>query len=518
MSGKNRSSWSTARLLLSHEMTLAIRALALDRLPGKGRLLAAGIVLMIIHVHGLALSFPLPEAGLETNSERVIAGIVVWYVWLTMLQLALSRSMVILYTRNDSDLMLAAPLNAAGLVIARTVSVAAATLMAAALLLFPFANMSIVTGKSWMWSVFLIAPLGALLASALGMAGSLAMVQWLGARRARSVILWALPAFVVAGGLLSLFAVGWLRRIAEAGADDLIATWVVQAAKPTALLLMAEGEALLWLAAATAAAMGFAWIKVSADMLDRANQSGHRHWRLWKRRARPRRLRGQFQVQTCWKEWVLLMRDPLNLSNVALPLVAMVPSILVGGVRDPSLAALEVAITSALITVFAGFVVIQIGVITVNMDEAPSMIYSSPQRVGRLVQAKAWAAMIPASAIAMGLIATVVALRGAAYLYAVPAVFIACFATGALLAKHARIAERAAIGKLERSDIPLFLKSVGLSTAAAAGSALLVLGQEGAGVGTLAVLWLLAQQSWKSGGAVRTAGALWQPGDSKATK
>ena len=180
-------------------MRLAWRDLGLKRLK---IVLALGAILWVaLHVALAGLFSTRVDLATAWPAGAVLAGASLWFVFTLMLSHAITRSVGVLFDRGDLDLLLASPLPPRHVFIVRGLGVAFGSVAVYALLLTPFAHVGLLYGRPALLAIYpALAALG-LLAAALGMALTLALVRILGARRAR-VVAQRLGAFVGAAFFL----------------------------------------------------------------------------------------------------------------------------------------------------------------------------------------------------------------------------------------------------------------------------------------------------------------------------
>ena len=115
----------------------------------------------------------------------VLVGATLWFLFTLMLSQAITRSVGVFFERGDLDLLLASPIAPRNVFLVRGVGVAISVVAFYAFALTPFAHAGIVAGDLALLALYPALAALALLATAAGMALTIALVRLLGARRAR---------------------------------------------------------------------------------------------------------------------------------------------------------------------------------------------------------------------------------------------------------------------------------------------------------------------------------------------
>ena len=326
----------------------------------------------------------------------VLVGLFAWFVCTLMLSQAITLSVGVFFERGDLDLLLASPLPPRSVFVVRGLGVAVSVVAVYAVLLAPVAHVGLLTGESQLLAIYpALAGVG-LLATAIGVAMTVALVRLLGARRARiaAQILGALVGaalFVAvqvgnfvspgrtAGWMLALYGAaeqqGWLAR-------DSVA-WLPLAA------LLGEPRALLLLCGAGVAAFA---LVVSA--LERRFLAGTQEATTappaQRRDGRPVRFRGGLWRIVLVKEWKLIARDPQILAQTLLQGIYMLPIALLWLRKDAPQATLPPAMVMLAAMLASGLVWL-----TVAAEDAPELLASAPVDRGFLRRAKLVAGLAP---------------------------------------------------------------------------------------------------------------------------
>jgi len=171
--------------LLRHELRLVWRNVGGARksvlivLGGTLWLAYHAVVWMLLRFVGNIASLP--------PVTYLVGGAILWLVFTLMVSQAIMLSVSAFFDRGDLDLVLSSPLPPRNVFIVRGLGVAVASVTLYAVLLTPFAHAGLVTGKLVLLAVYPALAALALLAAAIGMGLTIALVRALGARRARTV-------------------------------------------------------------------------------------------------------------------------------------------------------------------------------------------------------------------------------------------------------------------------------------------------------------------------------------------
>jgi ABC-2 type transport system permease protein len=190
-----------ARLILRNDLRLLWRDLGNSKwrtLVRSGALV--GILFVVLNVASIALLFalrPSPSLGAET---------LIWLFFaFLMLGTAMNQAISVLFERADFDLLLASPVSARAILLARITGMTCGAALSAAIFLVPLLN-GAVLALSWRYSAaYLVWWLLACLVASAGVWLTLLLVRWLGARRAR---VWAQVLSAVLGGSVYLVIQG----------------------------------------------------------------------------------------------------------------------------------------------------------------------------------------------------------------------------------------------------------------------------------------------------------------------
>lgn len=165
------------------------------------------------------------------------------------------------------------------------------------------------------------------------------------------------------------------------------------------------GDIWLWAAIALGAFVAAVWWYASSFAADAAAISGLGARR---RRAarRARAMRGGVRGTLVRKEWRLLRRDPLLMSQILLPLLYLAPLFIIFGTRLSNEEVGRVAaagFASAFVLLLTTFAA-SLAWLTVSAEDAPDLIASAPVTRDEIDLAKAIAAGAPAAALLLPLV------------------------------------------------------------------------------------------------------------------
>lgn len=412
--------------LVAQQARLGWRSLLARR--GALWVLGGGLLLMV--VIGLALSGPLRRVavalgGLDQLSDLplLVLGLASLLAFTLMLSVAVSGTLEALYERGDLDLLLGAPIPPRRVLASRVLGVALLAAQGSALLVVPLLVIGLAAG---LWrSLGLLPWLAALalLAAALGALLTLGLVRLLGVRAARTV---ASVVGALAGASFYL-ASQWgnitgLTGNRMASAQTSLALFERLQAALNGPGPLGASSPLWWparaawlepgptLALLTLAGLVFA---ATVPLLERAflhgaqDAASHPARRAARASGRTRFRSGAAAV--LFKEWRLLLRDPLLLSRTLLQLVYLVPLSLVL-LRGGGSAALGGTASILLGGTLAG----ALARLTVDAEDAPDLLQSAPLGLDRLSRLKLLAAVAPVLTIVV-VLAALVAWRVAAW-------------------------------------------------------------------------------------------------------
>jgi ABC-2 type transport system permease protein len=382
--------------LLAHELRLVWRG------SGGARtwllLLFGGVLWAAVHLVAWAvLTGWTRQGGQLTGSMLLLGGTLTWVLLSLMLSSAMTLSVNALFTRDDLDLLLSSPIPVDTVFWVRGLGIALSCSAIWLLLLSPFAHVGLVLGRPSLLAIYPVLLAMGLLMAGLGMSLTLALVRWLGARRAR-VVAQLLGAFTGAAIFLALQA----HNLMPEAARQAIAAWAQRTTQPGGWL--AAGSA-LWLpfrallgegwpaVGVCAMALGGFWLAVrltrssfiagwqqAAGVAGGAAPAG----------GRAPGFHRPLLANVLVKEWRQLLRDPNQIARVVLQLLYMLPLLFVVGRKDGA----EAVAASALVLMAASLTGL-LGWLTVAAEDAPELLGSAPVSLARLRWYKVVAALVP---------------------------------------------------------------------------------------------------------------------------
>lgn len=387
--------------LLAHDMRLAWRgftAMLGERSTGQ---LWSVVILGALLLHVLAL-LVVPWLtpwldGSRAGDVPLATALVSCFTWMTAQSLfSAARS---LYARGDLDLLLSSPLPPHHVLAAKATGIAAGSFGSVAILALPVANAGALTGAPAWLAAYPVLVAMALLATAIGIALTLAIYAVVGAQRARA---WTqMTGAVIAGSfvlaaqvaaalpsamresLLAWLEAGFTNR--DGGPAGLLGLPLAAARGDAgaAILLLALSAALF---AASAALLGRQFASVSMSAAGAAAGDAG-----CPSRAR-QRFRGGLSANLRRKEWRLLIRDPGMFAQLSLQIIYTVPVavVLLRSETLPTAFALAPAIV-----VIAAQVAASLAWITVSGEDAPELIATAPVSPDTVDRAKLASVALP---------------------------------------------------------------------------------------------------------------------------
>ncbi len=395
--------------LLRHEMLLTWRNF---RASGKGRHVRRAIfysaMTLLLGFGGYWAARFLSEIEPEP-SYLMLGGVGAVFAILFSIMLAQALMLITesLYQRGDLDLLLASPVPAWRVLIVRMGAIAInvglfyLVLAAAVLVWLPF------TG-GWAWigfapSIFLLT----LFATAVGLIVARLLFWLIGPRNTR-VVAQILASVIGAAFFVSTQIERLMqdesRSQAMAALFGRLVRVLGDASSPLSLPARAAfGVANdIWAWAATAFVLYSiaVWWYASGFAADAAAISSLSA-RKTRARGAARPMRSGVMPALLRKEWRLLGRDPLLLSQILLQLFYLIPLFLVFGTRlgEGSVNRVAVAGFASAFVLLVTSLAASLAWLTVSAEDAPDLIASAPVDRERLDNAKAFAAAIPAAAL-----------------------------------------------------------------------------------------------------------------------
>ena len=417
----------TSPWLLRHEIRLAVRGMV-----GSGfwlLVIGGGLSFSAMHFVAWAILRGVDLSALPP-SATMIFGTLTWGIITLMLAQAIMLSVDALFGRGDLDLLLASPIAPRVVFLVRSLGIAIACVTIYLLVVVPFANVGLVTGRPRLLAVYPALIALGLAVTAAGMVLTLSLVRWLGARRART-------AAQIIGAIVgaSLFLASQVPPLLGAAVDRHASAtfrawfepgqWLEQSSivwlpfrallgEPLPLLTMLiAGIGGLWLVA------NLACRQFLADT--QASVTGSNARTLVPGRAV---FHTGLLRNVLVKEWKLIWRDPNLIAQTLLQTLYLVPFMVIMFRRDDSAAFIAPACI-----LIATSLVGNLAWLTVAAEDAPELIGSAPVKLARLRWTKVLAAIAP-----VWLLLSPIALLLAAIDAFATAVFVFCLAGATLSA------------------------------------------------------------------------------------
>lgn len=414
---------SSVAWLLRHEMKLVLRG----RLHA-GVLIVLGVaVWLVLHVAAWSL-LQLWHGATQTALATI--GTVMVVITSLMLAQAIALSVDALFVRGDLDLLLASPISPRTVFLVRLFGVASVSIVAYGFFVTPFANVGAFTGHAGLLAIYPVLISLSLLTASAAMALTLALVRWLGARRAR-VIAQVLGAIVGAAVFLVSQAPNMIGGDTGARLFSAMQRWTA-ADGPLGPLSGVWWPARAvtgdWLALLAMCALAIASFWAMGNIAVRYFLAGTQQSVTGRSRARRRSDRvtfaGGVTSNALRKEWKLIARDPSLIAQTLLQVLYALPLVFLVARRD-----------HAVFNVMPLFVLIgttlsgTLAWLTVAAEDAPELVGTAPVSLVRLRWIKVAAAIVPVLALVAPLIAW--GLRGDAR---AALLVIACLGLGTLSA------------------------------------------------------------------------------------
>jgi ABC-2 type transport system permease protein len=395
--------------LLAHELRITWRnwAAAAKQRGGRGRIVLYVLLVVMLGFGGYWVADGV--STLEPSETPAVLG-VIGAVFTFLLTLMVSQALMLiteaLYQRGDLDLLLASPLPPWRILIVRMAAVALnvgtfyLALVGAVFIWLPVFG-------GWQWMGFAPSVLAlALFATALAIVLARLLFRIIGAKATR-IGAQIIASIMGAGFFLAIQSQNYVPPGERAAAyKALFERLTPVLGNPTSLLSLparaAVGDRLalaLWITASVGFYLFAVWWFASGYL---ANASAIAGAGSAKRRVDNRTYATREGVMNSlvWKEWRLILRDPLLLSQILLPLIYFVPMFLaltrlsregLSAYAIPSFASAFVLISTTLAASLAW--------LTVSAEDAPDLIASAPITRDQIDNTKAIAAGAPVLAL-----------------------------------------------------------------------------------------------------------------------
>jgi ABC-2 type transport system permease protein len=390
--------------LLRHEIRLQLR-----ESPSSRWLIWLAIIVVGLGVLGAFVARGFVPENVRGLPAELSSGALVFLslgtllLFSIMVSLSVRSAVQTLFERGDVDLLLSSPLDTRLVLAARGLWVLVNSVLTLGVFVLPVTlGASIFLGWRPLGTLVLLVSLAAL-GAGFGLMVTLALVRWLGARRARTVAqvvgVFIGAAFYLStqlGRFINTDNLPWLRDAVET-LNNL----------PSSSALFIPARAVLFdpLSTVLMLALGFGVFALSVQLLHTsflrgmtASVTGGRV--RVRANTASRRFQTNFFVNVLQKEWRLIARDPMLISQTLLQLVYFIPMLFVffgGGSRNAAtLDFVGVYGVLAFAAVFLGGSLAQnLTQVVVGAEDAPELIRMSPASGAQIRWAKLIAAITP---------------------------------------------------------------------------------------------------------------------------
>jgi ABC-2 type transport system permease protein len=383
--------------LMRHELRLVLRTSAQFSWRAAGVL--GAVLVGLAALGGAPLAAMVADRSLLSTPGAALAiDLTLAVLFSLMLSQTLSMTVQAFYERGDLDLLLSSPVPARRLLFVRCAGIALGAIGLYLFIATPLVAAVVVRGR---WQLLALYPLllsMGFAAAGVGLLLALVLFTTLGPRRTRTVgqvlaaftgaaivLGFQLPQLLPHGhALLAEWLSGALRRGWFAQGSAL--AWPLRAGlgAPGPLLGLALLAGALFIGAVEIAGTRFTALAAAA--------AGTHTRRARNRRPRPFRTGPQSVLIR--KELRLIVRDPLLLSRLLLPVLYLIPAVLVSFSRGP-FADVAASIGAALLTLIAGQIAGNLAWITISAEDAPDLLRCAPVTPALARRAKLLAAVIP---------------------------------------------------------------------------------------------------------------------------
>jgi ABC-2 type transport system permease protein len=456
------------RMLVRHELRLALRAVAWRNAAGVLGLV--GVFFVLMHLFAWSICLALPRGAPSSAEGQIAIGIVVLIAMSCMLLLAVTAWVEALFTRGDLDLLLSAPVRPAKVLIARTVAVAASILGTLSIFILPFANVGVLMRRYWLAGLYVSLPVGALLVTAAALLIALFMVRALGTRRAR-LVLQVLGACLGVGFYFA--SQSFANLLPALFKEDGVMPAASDVGAALTAFVRADPLALLIALLLTAAIAWLAWVRLERELVHAAQPATGPGKGTSSSLRDGAAFKAGLWRATLRKEARCIRRDPLLLSQLTLPLIYLTPT--AWSLLQAGRSAASLPLLAGMLVLFAGSLAMTLCALVLNMDDAPELAYANAQSLPPLILNKAAAAATLAF-IPGVLLACLMAWRiSPMLLFALPFVAIGVTIAALLVAANVTVRPRNEFAKRKRSlglDVSFVIIALLMLTSGAAGAAM----------------------------------------------
>ena len=393
--------------LLLHEVRLAFRTRRDTQ--RWGRLAVMGILAALLFLVSWTVAKLLAALHPALDAPSLaVASAAIAFIATLMLGHALIAATEAVYTRGDLDLLLCSPMSPWMVLTVRAMGVAV-RVAAVYIMLCSGLLISLALLGAWQWLGIGPALIGlALFATAAGLMLAMFLFATIGPRATRvtAQVLGAL----IGASLILIFQIPNLAPRADRAATfqrllDSLSRLDLPAAHPMfvpARAFMGDAHALIaWsIAAVLAFVLAAAWFSRRFASDAAAVLSAGPRRRAASVRTRP--FRGGVTVSLLLKEWRLLRRDPVLLSQILLQLIYLVPlALTLTGSRGHTSPAF-IGLMGGAIAAIAASLTASLAWITVSAEDAPDLVAAAPLERGAIDLGKLLAAATPVIVLAAG--------------------------------------------------------------------------------------------------------------------
>ncbi len=387
-----------AGIILRNDLRLSWRELLAGR---RGAFLSVGLVAALFALANIVSVVLFFAIGGHPSVE---AETVVW-LWFAfmMLGMAMNQAITVLFERADFDLLLPAPMPSGAILLARLAAMMTAAAAGTGFFLLPVINGAFFA-LSWRYLAgYLVWLLLACTVASVAVWGTLLLVRWLGARRART---WAQVIAATLGG--SVYLAVQAQNMVSTETRQRTLAWAQRVANASGVTFLAHagrGEiAPLTILLAVAAVSAFA----TSRLLNRMFVTGVQEAGAVVPRARRHHRRHVFREgiapATFLKDLRLIVRDPLLLSQLLPTAIYVVPILL--GFRHFGSAVILGPIAVLITSQFS----FALAAVAASGEECWDLIQMSPTPERQLRYGKLAAAMTLPLAVAVVLTVTLLVL------------------------------------------------------------------------------------------------------------
>lgn len=422
-----RPLFSATWLILRNDLRLLWRDVKTGRMGAYANFVLVAALLIVANVVSIAIFVALgraPSLNLQT---------VAWlFFGFMMLGAAMNHAIRVLFERADFDLLLASPISPRAILLARLTTMTVGAALASGLFVVPLANGMIAGVSSRYAAIYPVWLLLSCISASAAVWGTLLLVQWLGARRART---WAqvISAVLGAGVYLVVQGQNILRLKFRPGVID---GWheLFRRLRVDYLARAGQAEFGPLLAVALLAALSIA---ITTKLLHRmfitgVQEAGGIAPKSRKRPRKPYRFRTGVGRATFLKDLRLIARDPLLLAQV-LPTAMYYLPVMAGFLKYGS-----AVILGPLAVLVAGQFSLALTAVAAAGEECWDLIHMSPTPELKLRLAKMAAGMVLPVAIAL-VLCVIVAFLGRPWLALLAAATAGAASTGCAWLQVTRI-------------------------------------------------------------------------------